>query len=66
VKTLRTAREIAIEVVKFGATDMEVRTWIGEPKPTPLFFNNGYSEFEHTQPAGLGTRTAMNTDEINI
>jgi hypothetical protein len=29
-------------------------------------FNNGYSKFEHTQPAGLGMRTAMNTDEINI
>jgi hypothetical protein len=30
------------------------------------YFNNGYSEFEHTRPAGLGTRTAMNADKINI
>jgi hypothetical protein len=31
-------REIAIEVVKFGATDSEVchgSTWIGEAKPAP-------------------------------
>jgi hypothetical protein len=50
VKTLGTAREIAIEVVKFGATEV----------------CHGYSEFELAQPAGLGMRTAMNADEINI
>jgi hypothetical protein len=45
---------------------MEVR---GSEKLSQRHFNNGYSEFEreqHTQPAGLGTRTAMNVDEINI
>jgi hypothetical protein len=65
VKTLGTAREIAIEVVKFGATEVcHGSTWIGEA--SQRHFNNGYSESEHTQPAGLGTRTAMNADEINI
>jgi hypothetical protein len=34
--------------------------------PSQCHFNNGYSKFEHTQPADLGTRTAMNADEINI
>jgi hypothetical protein len=58
VKTLGTAIhcQIAIEeVVKFGATATAI-----------TYFNNGYSEFEHTRPAGLGTRTAMNADKINI
>jgi hypothetical protein len=30
------------------------------------YFNNCYFEFEHTRPAGLGPRTAMNMDKINI
>jgi hypothetical protein len=48
--------EIAIEeVVKFGAT-----------ATASAIANNGYSEFEHTRPAGLGMRTAMNADKINI
>jgi hypothetical protein len=38
----------------------------GSERLSQLDFNNGYSVFEHTQPAGLGTRTAMNADEINI
>jgi hypothetical protein len=42
---------------------MEVR---GSERLIQRHFNNGYSEFEHTQPAGIGTRTAMNADEINI
>jgi hypothetical protein len=57
VKTLGTARncQIAIEeVVKFGAT---------ATASVIAYFNNGYSEFEHTRPAGLGTRTAMNADK---
>jgi hypothetical protein len=37
--------EIAIEVVKFGATEVEGLL------PSQRHFNNGYSEFEHTQPA---------------
>jgi hypothetical protein len=50
-------------VVKFGATEvMEVERLL----PSQCHFNNGYSEFEHTQTAGLGTRRAMNADEINI
>jgi hypothetical protein len=32
--------------------------------PSQRHFNNDYSEFEHTQPAGLRKRTAMNADEI--
>jgi hypothetical protein len=47
-------------VVKFGATEVEGLLL------SQSHFNNGYSEFEHTQLAGLRTRTAMNTDEINI
>jgi hypothetical protein len=41
VKTLGTARncQIAIEVFNFGATASAI-----------TYFNNGYSEFEHTQP----------------
>jgi hypothetical protein len=31
--------------------------------PAPLL---GYSVFEHTRPAGLGMRTAVNADKINI
>jgi hypothetical protein len=42
---------------------MEVR---GSERLSQRHFNNGYSEFEHTQSAGLGMRTAMNVDEINI
>jgi hypothetical protein len=42
---------------------MEVR---GSERLSQHHFKNGYSEFEHTQPAGLGMRTAMNADEINI
>jgi hypothetical protein len=38
----------------------------GSEKLSQRHFNNGYSEFEHTQPAGLGTRTAINAGEINI
>jgi hypothetical protein len=34
--------------------------------PSQRHFINGYSDFEHTKPAGLRTRTAMNADEINI
>jgi hypothetical protein len=55
VKTLGTAREIAIgiEVVKFGAIEVchgiKVRGSERWTKPAPLFFNNGYSKFEHTQ-----------------
>jgi hypothetical protein len=26
----------------------------------------GYSEFEHTRPVGLWTRTSVNADKINI
>jgi hypothetical protein len=37
VKTLGMAREIAIEVVKFGATEFcHGSTWIGEAKPAPF------------------------------
>jgi hypothetical protein len=38
----------------------------GSERLSQHHFNNGYSEFEHIQQAGLGTRTAMNADEINI
>jgi hypothetical protein len=50
--------KIAIEeVVKFETT---------ATASAITYFNNGYSEFEHTRPAVLGTRTAMNADKINI
>jgi hypothetical protein len=54
VKTLGIARncQIAIE---------EVQVW-----SAITYFNNGYSELEHTRPASIGTRTAMNADKINI
>jgi hypothetical protein len=52
-------------VVKFGSGATEVME-VERLLPSQRHFNNGYSEFEHTQPAGLGTRTAMNADEINI
>jgi hypothetical protein len=60
VKTLAlgTARncQIAIEeVVEFGAT---------ATASAITYLNNGYSKFEHTRLAGLGTRTAMNADKI--
>jgi hypothetical protein len=41
--------EFAIEVVKFGATEvMEVERLL----PSQHHFNNGYSKFEHLHPAG--------------